>query len=281
MSIVEIVKILTSAGIEQSEANAEVKMLIEHFCGYSAVDIVMGKRLDEGKLSIVKEKAQLRARTRMPIQQILGFAYFMGDKFKVSKDTLIPRDETEILARKAIDIINKNNLKSTLDIGTGTGILACTIAKYTLSKTTALDVSDNALKIAEENIKNLDLSEKVKTLKSNLFEKVSEKYDLIVSNPPYIPLSEKATIQKEVTFDPDLALYTKDEKGLEFYEKISKNAKNYLNKNGYLLFEMGLGQSEDIKQTLEQEGYKNIQIEKDLAGIDRVIIAQIKKILTF
>lgn len=275
MSIVEIVKILTSAGIEQSEANAEVKMLIEHFCGYSAVDIVMGKRLDEGKLSIVKEKAQLRARTRMPIQQILGFAYFMGDKFKVSKDTLIPRDETEILARKAIDIINKNNLKSALDIGTGTGILACTIAKYTLSKSTALDVSDNALKIAEENIKNLDLSEKVKTLKSNLFEKVSEKYDLIVSNPPYIPLSEKATIQKEVTFDPDLALYTKDEKGLEFYEKISKNAKNYLNKNGYLLFEMGLGQSEDIKQILEQEGYKNIQIEKDLAGIDRVIIAQI------
>lgn len=275
MSIVEIVKILTSAGIEQSEANAEVKMLIEHFCGYSAVDIVMGKRLDEGKLSIVKEKAQLRARTRMPIQQILGYAYFMGDKFKVSKDTLIPRDETEILARKAIDIINKNNLKSALDIGTGTGILACTIAKYTLSKSTALDVSDNALKIAEENIKNLDLSEKVKTLKSNLFEKVREKYDLIVSNPPYIPLSEKATIQKEVTFDPDLALYTKDEKGLEFYEKISKNAKNYLNKNGYLLFEMGLGQSEDIKQTLEQEGYKNIQIEKDLAGIDRVIIAQI------
>ena len=100
-------------------------------------------------------------------------------------------------------------------------------------------------------------------------------FDVIVSNPPYIPLSEKATIQKEVTFDPDLALYTKDEKGLEFYEKISKNAKNYLNKNGYLLFEMGLGQSEDIKQTLEQEGYKNIQIEKDLAGIDRVIIAQI------
>ena len=275
MSIVEIVKILTSAGIEQSEANAEVKMLIEHFCGYSAVDIVMGKRLDEGKLSIVKEKAQLRARTRMPIQQILGFAYFMGDKFKVSKDTLIPRDETEILARKAIDVINKNNLKSALDIGTGTGILACTIAKYTLSKSTALDVSDNALKIAEENIKNLDLSKKVKTLKSNLFEKVSEKYDLIVSNPPYIPLSEKATIQKEVTFDPDLALYTKDEKGLDFYEKISKNAKNYLNQNGYLLFEMGLGQSEDIKQILEQEGYKNIQIEKDLAGIDRVIIAQI------
>ena len=122
MSIVEIVKILTSAGIEQSEANAEVKMLIEHFCGYSAVDIVMGKRLDEGKLSIVKEKAQLRARTRMPIQQILGYAYFMGDKFKVSKDTLIPRDETEILARKAIDIINKNNLKSALDIEKSTAI---------------------------------------------------------------------------------------------------------------------------------------------------------------
>lgn len=199
----------------------------------------------------------------------------MNDKFKVSKDTLIPRDETEILARKAIDIINKNNLKSALDIGTGTGILACTIAKYTLSNSTALDVSENALKIAEENIKNLGLSEKVKTLQSNLFENVSEKYDLIVSNPPYIPLSEKASIQKEVTFDPDLALYTSDEKGLEFYEKIIKEAKNHLNKNGYLLFEMGLGQSEDIKKILENNGYKNIQIEKDLAEIDRVIVAQI------
>jgi len=275
MSIVEIVKILTSAGIEQNEANAEVKMLIEHFCGYSAVDIIMGKRLDESKLNLVKEKAQLRARTRMPIQHILGFTYFMNDKFKVSKDTLIPRDETEILARKAIDIINKNNLKSALDIGTGTGILACTIAKYTLSNSTALDVSENALKIAEENIKNLGLNEKVKTLQSNLFENVSEKYDLIGSNPPYIPLSEKATIQKEVTFDPDLALYTSDAKGLEFYEKITKEAKNHLNKNGYLLFEMGLGQSEDIKKLLENNGYKNIQIEKDLAEIDRVIVAQI------
>ncbi len=274
MSIVEIVKILTSAGIEQNEANAEVKMLIEHFCGYSAVDIVMGKRLDETKLNLVKEKAQLRAQTRMPIQQILGFAYFMGDKFKVSKDTLIPRDETEILARKAIDIINKNNLKSALDVGTGTGILACSIAKYTLSKSTALDVSENALKIAEENIRNLALTEKVQILQSNLLENVSQKYDLIISNPPYIPLSEKATIQKEVTFDPDLALYTSDEKGLEFYEKISKDAKNYLNKKGYLLFEMGLGQSEAIKNILENNNYKNIQIEKDLAGIDRVIIAQ-------
>lgn len=275
MSIVEIVKILTSAGIEQNEANAEVKMLIEHFCGYSAIDIVMGKRLDESKLNLVREKAQLRARTRMPIQHILGFSYFMGDKFKVSKDTLIPRDETEILARKAIDIINKNNLKSALDIGTGTGILACTIAKYTLSNATALDVSENALKIAEENIKNLGLSKKVKILKSDLFENVDEKFDLIVSNPPYIPLSEKATIQKEVTFDPELALYTKDAKGLEFYEKIIKEAKNYLNKNGYLLFEMGIGQSKEIKELLETNGYKNIEIIKDLAEIDRVAIAQI------
>lgn len=275
MSIVEIVKILTSAGIEQNEANAEVKMLIEHFCGYSAIDIVMGKRLDESKLNLVREKAQLRARTRMPIQHILGFSYFMGDKFKVSKDTLIPRDETEILARKAIDIINKNNLKSALDIGTGTGILACTIAKYTLSNATALDVSEKALKIAEENIKNLGLSKKVKVLKSDLFENVDEKFDLIVSNPPYIPLSEKATIQKEVSFDPELALFTKDAKGLEFYEKIIKEAKNYLNKNGYLLFEMGIDQSKEIKELLETNGYKNIEIIKDLAEIDRVAIAQI------
>ena len=109
MTIQEILKILTDSGIEPNEANVEVKMLLEHFANYGAKDIVMGNKLTSDKLAIVKEKAELRARTRQPIQHIIGFADFMGEKFIVNPSVLIPRDETEILVRKAFEIINENN----------------------------------------------------------------------------------------------------------------------------------------------------------------------------
>ena len=277
MSIREIVNILTSAGIEENEANAEVKLLIEKYCNLSAVDIVMGKKLDESKLSLVRQKAQERARTRKPIQHILGYGYFMGEKFEVTKDTLIPRDETEILVRKAVDIINKNNYKLALDVGTGTGCIACMVAKYSLAQVIGLDISSEALQIALNNASRLNLYNKAIFRKSDIFSNVrdNEKFDIIISNPPYIPLKEKVNIQKEVSFDPDLALYTNDEKGLEFYEKISKDANKVLKPNGHIAFEIGLGQCEDVKNILKDNGFKNIEIEKDLAGIERVISAQL------
>lgn len=277
MSIQEIVKILISAGIETNEANAEVKLLIEKFCNLTAVDIVMGKKLDESKLSLVREKAQERARTRKPIQHIIGYGYFMGEKFEVTKDTLIPRDETEILVRKAVDIINKNNYKLALDVGTGTGCIACMVAKYSLAQVIGLDISSEALQIALNNASRLNLYNKAIFRKSDIFSNVrdNEKFDIIISNPPYIPLKEKVNIQKEVSFDPDLALYTNDEKGLEFYEKISKDANKVLKPNGHIAFEIGLGQCEDVKNILKDNGFKNIEIEKDLAGIERVISAQL------
>ncbi|MBR2525194.1 peptide chain release factor N(5)-glutamine methyltransferase [bacterium] len=269
--------ILTFAGIEENEANAEVKLLIEKFCNLSAVDIVMGKKLDESKMNIVRQKAQERARTRKPIQHIIGYGYFMGEKFEVTKDTLIPRDETELLVRKAVDIINKNNYKLALDVGTGTGCIDCMIAQYSLAQVIGLDISSEALQIALNNASRLNLYNKAIFRKSDIFSNVkeNEKFDIIVSNPPYIPLKEKANIQKEVTFDPDLALYTNDEKGLEFYEKISKDAHKVLNHKGHIAFEIGLGQSEEVKNILEKNNFENIEIEKDLAGIDRVISAQL------
>lgn len=277
MSIREIVNILTSAGIEENEANAEVKLLIEKFCNLTAVDIVMGKKLDESKLAIVKQKAQERARTRKPIQHIIGYGYFMGEKFEVTKDTLIPRDETEILVRKSVDIINKNNYKLALDVGTGTGCIACMVSQYSLAQVIGLDISSEALQIALNNASRLNLYNKAIFRKSDIFSNVreNEKFDIVISNPPYIPLKEKENIQKEVTFDPDLALYTSDEKGLEFYEKITKDAYKVLNKKGHIVFEIGLGQSEEVKNILIKNGYNNIEIEKDLAGIDRVISAQL------
>lgn len=278
MAINEIVKILTDSGIEPNEANIEVRLLIEHFANYGYMDLVMGKKLSPEKLEIVKEKAELRAKTHQPVQHIIGLAYFMGEKFIVNPSVLIPRDETEILVRKAIDIINTNNFKTVLDVGTGSGCIACMIAKYTDSQVIGLDISSDALNTALDNASKLNLYNKAIFRKSDIFSnvKTGESFDMIVSNPPYIPPSEKEKIQEEVKFDPEIALFTKDEKGLEYYEKITSKAAPILNKGGYLLFELGIGQSEDVKKILEDNGFGNIEIIKDLAGIDRVISAALK-----
>lgn len=273
MSIQEILKILTNSGIEPNEANIEVKMLLEHFANYGAKDIILGNKLTPEKLQIVKEKAELRAKTRQPIQHIIGFADFMGEKFIVNPSVLIPRDETEILVQKAIDIINKNNFKMALDVGTGSGCIACMVAKHTECQIIGLDISSDALNTALDNASRLNLFNKAIFRKSDVFSnvKLGESFDIIISNPPYIPPKEKENIQTEVKFDPEQALYTKDEKGLEFYQKITNEAPKILNKNGYLLFELGIGQAQDVKLLMEQNGFSDIEIIKDLAGIERVI----------
>lgn len=273
MSIQEILKILTDSGIEPNEANVEVKMLLEHFANYGTKDIILGNKLTTEKLQIVKEKAELRAKTRQPIQHIIGFADFMGEKFIVNPSVLIPRDETEILVQKAIEIIYKNNLKMALDVGTGSGCIACMVAKHTDCQIIGLDISSDALNTALDNASRLNLFNKAIFRKSDIFSNVKEgeTFDIIISNPPYIPQKEKGNIQTEVKFDPELALYTKDEEGLEFYEKITNGTPKILNKGGYLLFELGIGQSQEVKQIMAQNGFSDIEIIKDLAGIDRVI----------
>lgn len=275
MSIQEILKILTDSGIEPNEANVEVKMLLEHFANYSAKDIIMGNKLTAEKLKIVKEKAELRAKTRQPIQHIIGFADFMGEKFIVNPSVLIPRDETEILVRKAVEIINENNFKMALDVGTGSGCIACMVAKHTDCQIIGLDVSTDALNTALDNASRLNLFNKAIFRKSDVFSNVkpNESFDIIISNPPYIPAKTK--VQKEVEFDPKGALFTKDDDGLEFYKKITEGAPSILNKGGYLLFELGISQAEAVRKIMEQNGFKDIKIIKDLAGIDRVIVGRL------
>lgn len=277
MSIQDILKILIDSGIEPNEANIEVKMLLEHFADYGVKDIILGNKLTQEKLELVKEKAELRAKTHKPIQHIIGFADFMGEKFIVNPSVLIPRDETEILVRKAIEIINKNNLKTALDVGTGSGCIACMVAKYTDCQIIGLDISSDALNTALDNASRLNLFNKAIFRKSDIFSNVkpSEKFDIIISNPPYIPPSEKENIQTEVKYDPQTALFTNDEKGLEFYAKITTNAPKILNKGGYLLFELGIDQSADVKKIMQQNNFSQIEIIKDLANIDRVIVGKI------
>ncbi|MCI1273700.1 MAG: peptide chain release factor N(5)-glutamine methyltransferase [Clostridiaceae bacterium] len=275
MTIQDIVKILTNSGIEPNEAKVEVKLLLEYFANYGVKDIILENKLDEKKLELVKEKAELRAKTRQPIQHIIGFASFMGEDFIVNPSVLIPRDETEILVKQAVDIINKNNLKMALDIGTGSGCIACMIAKHTDCQILGIDISLEALNTALDNASRLNLFNKAIFRKSNLFEKIKEKFDIIISNPPYIPKSEKEKLQKEVQFDPETALFTEDEKGLEYYQKISKEAPQHLNKNGYLLFEAGFGQADDIEDILKTNGFVDTEIIQDLAGIDRVVVGKL------
>ena len=270
--------ILKNAGIE--EYKAEAKMIVLQVSGLSAEEIYLNNTIPN-KEEIINT-AQKRASTKAPIQHILGFCYFMEEKYKVNKNVLIPRDETELLVLNAYDLIKDKKEKiNILDIGTGSGCISCALAKKLEKKDIeilATDISTDALEVAIENINNLNLVRKVIIRKSDIYSKIRdfEKFDLIISNPPYIPLSEKNNLDKIVSdFEPELALFAQDKEGIEFYEKIIKDAKKYLKKEGFLAFEIGINQSGIIKDILLKYDFKNINIVPDLANIDRVITAQI------
>jgi release factor glutamine methyltransferase len=273
----EIIKILVDSGIEENEANVEVKLLLEHFAQYSAKDIILGKKLEQDKLDMIKEKALIRAKKRIPIQYIIGYADFMGEKFIVNPSVLIPRDETEILVKKAIEIIDKNNLKFALDVGTGSGCIACMVAKYTDCQIIGLDISLDALNVALDNASKLNLYNKAIFRKSDIFSNVKqyEKFDIIISNPPYIPLSQKDNLQEEVSYEPQSALFSEDENGVNYYMRISSEAPRVLNRGGYIAFELGINQAGIVRRILADAGFVDIEIIKDLAGIERVICAHL------
>lgn len=274
MNIQRLTTILTNAGIEENEAKREVKMLLEHFCNYTEKDSLLGKEISPDLLQILQEKVLYRAETRTPIQHIIEQAWFMGEYFKVTPEVLIPRDETEILVRKAIKIVNNNDFEDVLDIGTGSGCIACTIAKNTNATVLGVDISSDALRIALDNVTKLGINNRAIFRKSDLFEKIREGeiFDLIISNPPYIPVGTE--LSEEVMKEPSLALFA-DENGLKFYRQIIEQAPNYLNENGYLMFELGIGQADFVKEFMGKN-FKNIEIIKDLAGIERVIWGQKK-----
>jgi len=273
MKIKQIENILTEAGIESNEAKIEAKMLIKHFVGISDVDLFLNEEFEvsEDLFAKIETAAKSRAHKRVPIQHIIGTAHFMGEDFIVNENVLIPRDETEILVRKAVEIINNNSFKLVLDIGTGSGCIACMVAKLSQAQVIGVDISTAALQVAIDNSSKLVLFNKAVFRKSDVFSNVGEKFDVIISNPPYIPPTEKGKLQIEVSFDPDLALFATDIEGIEFYDKISSQASEFLVEGGYLMFELGIGQGELVKTLMDKNGFKDVQLEKDLASIDRII----------
>ena len=265
---------MINAGIEENEARCELKMLLEHFCKYTENDRIMGKSLSDEQFELIKSKVDYRASTRTPIQYIIGEAWFMGEFFKVTPDVLIPRDETEILVKRAIEIINQNNFEDVLDIGTGSGCIACTIAKNTSATVLGVDVSTDALRIALDNVTKLDINNRAIFRKSDLFEKIrdGEVFDLIISNPPYIPYGTE--LSKEVQQEPELALFA-EENGLAYYRKIIEKAPQYLIEGGYLMFELGIGEALEVKNMMQKD-FEDIVVEKDLAGINRIILGKLR-----
>jgi len=274
MNIQTIIKMLTDSGIEEAEAKREVSMLLEHFCEFTEEDKIRGNLPEEGDLKLLEEKALERIETRNPVQYITGRAWFMGEYFKVTPDVLIPRDETEILVREAIEIIKRENIENVLDIGTGSGCIACTVAKQTKAVVLGTDISSDALRVALDNVTSLGINNRAIFRKSDIFSKIreEERFGLIVSNPPYIPVGTE--LQEEVRHEPEIALFAEDN-GLAVYKRIIQEAPRYLKKGGYLMFELGIDEADVVKELMENS-FENIYTIKDLAGIERVVCGQLK-----
>lgn len=265
---------------EIEEYQAEAKLIVLELSGCSYEQILMGCEILNSEK--ILEIAKKRIETKAPIQHLLGYSRFMGEKYIVNENVLIPRDETEILVNCAYDLIkNHQNKLDILDIGVGSGCISCALAKKLKDKEIEIlgvDISTDALEVAIENVSKLDLVRKVILRKSDIYSKIRliEKFDLIISNPPYIPIKERNNLQNEVkNFDPELALFAQDDDGVEFYKKIIDGAVNCLKPNGFIAFELGINQAQMVKNMLEKY-FKNIQIVNDLAVIERVITAQLK-----
>ena len=208
----------------------------------------------------------------MPLSHLVGFEYFYDRKFKVTKDVLSPRMETEELIYRVIEYVKttkKDSIKI-LDLCTGSGIIAITLKKELELKSVGLiasDISEEALEVAKENaeLNNAD----IKFIQSDIFNDIDEKFDIIVSNPPYIDRKDEITMKTNVlNYDPHLALFAEEE-GMYFYRKIVEESKNYLNDSGVIFFEIGHDQREKITKLADMNDYY-AEVYKDLNGRDRM-----------
>ncbi len=241
---------------------------IEKILGYSKSDCIINsdKQLSNESVNSFK-KIISDLRKNIPIQYVLGEANFYGLKFKVNRSTLIPRVETEEL----VEYILNHKFNSVLDIGTGSGCIAISIAKNTDSRVTAIDISNEAIEIAKRN--GIHNSVDVNFIVDDIFNFCHDKkYDLIVSNPPYVLESEKKYIHRNVIdYEPHDALFVNDSNPLIFYKKIIEIAKNNLNKDGLLFFEINEKFSNQIIELLTDLNFVEIELKKDINGRDRII----------
>ncbi len=236
---------------------------------------------DDKQLTLRQEVNYFKAIKKLldgvPLQHITHRQEFMKLMFYVDENVLIPRPDTEILVEEVIKIAKKINAKKILDLCTGSGAIAISLAKYIEgSQITATDISRKALSIAKLNAANNNVEDKITFVSSNLFQNIpEEKYDIIVSNPPYIKRKVIEKLDKEVKKEPIIALDGGND-GLEFYKKIVDNAYEYLKYKGYLCLEIGYDQKDEVTKLIENEGkYIDTYSKKDLYDNDRIIITKL------
>ena len=268
---------LKEAGIDTYDSDVRVLAMYAFDLSYTDLLMNMSADMPENKTLRFKECIIQRSR-RYPCQYITGSQEFMGYKFYTSEGVLIPRPETELLVEKTLAVSEDMPDVSLLDVCCGSGCIGISYAlerraKGKSCKVTLLDISDDAIALSKKNSRLNDIDCDI--VQSDLFENIEEKYGIIVSNPPYIKSEDILTLMDDVRmYEPVLAL-DGGEDGLIFYKKIITKAGDYLDYGGYLLFEIGYNQFEDIRGLLVDAGYSDIELTKDYAGLDRIISARL------
>lgn len=258
---------LKQAGIEEYALDA--RLLLEETCSTSRSDLFahgdrqVGQEQCERYLRLIDKRKR-----HIPLQHILGCQEFMGLRFKVTKDVLIPRQDTETLVEEVMRGLHDGF--HILDLCTGSGCILLSLLHYSNHCAgTGSDVSEAALKVAEENARAL--GQKAEFVRSDLFENISGEYEVIVCNPPYIPTGEIPGLMEEVReHDPRSAL-DGGKDGLCFYKKIIAQAGGYLTPGGRLYFEIGCSQAEAVSGLMKAAGYREVNVCRDLSGLDRVV----------
>lgn len=254
-----------SSSVDETDA----EWIVSIVTGIKRSELGGGSRVKSSHIDKIDELAAERIKGK-PLSYVLGNADFYGYEIKVDERVLIPRPETEELVSEVLKVVK--NTDKVLDLCTGSGAIALVINKKSGASVTATDISEAALEVAKENFKQFNAA--VETRLIDLYGDLSEKFDIIVSNPPYIKTEEIDTLDKEVKdYEPHIAL-DGGEDGLDFYRRICEGAKQRLSEHGKLFLEAGYGEAEEIKKMLENDF--NVEIIKDISGIDRIIKAELK-----
>lgn len=260
---------LEKAGIDDPDSDAWG--LFEFVTGMDRTHYFLENR-EEMKKEEIKRLEELEALRceRVPLQQITGYQYFYGRRFSVNEHVLIPRQDTECLVEETLKRVKSGD--RVLDLCTGSGCIAVTIAKEKKVTVVGTDISAQALEIARKNAG--DLEAEVQFVQGDLFEAVEGEFDCIVSNPPYIPAGEIEYLMPEVRNHEPISALDGSEDGLFFYRKIAQQAPEFLKPGGWLFFEIGYDQGITVPEIMQQAGFKKIEVKKDLAGHDRVVLGQ-------
>ena len=254
---------------EIGEAQLDARLLLEEVCGTDHNTLLChgDREVSEAEEEQYRKALEQRA-VHVPLQHLLGYQDFMGLRFQVNEYVLIPRQDTEILVEEAMRYLHDG--MRILDLCTGSGCILLSLLHYSNDcEGVGVDISQEALQVAAQNAELLGI--KADFLKSDLYEKVTGKFDLLVSNPPYIERAVIPTLMEEVReHDPYIAL-DGGEDGLDFYRRIIGGAQDYLKRGGQILMEIGSGQAKAVSELLREAGFKEIDVCRDFAGLDRVV----------